>query len=439
MDELRRQVRHAQRRLILQQLLSAVLWSLFIALTVAALGIAIRKIWPLPVDGELWMWSWIAGAVVVGLLTAGFLTFLRRHRALDAAVEIDRRFGLKERVSSCLSLTDDERHSQAGQALTDDAIRRVVQVEVPNGFRIAAGRWAWLPLAAAIVVFALTLLSDAKPDAPAKAQAATVTAKQRVHNSTKILKKKLEQRRQQAAEKGLEEAGDLFKKIERGMDDLAKKEDVNRQKALVKLNDLVQDIKQRQQQLGSKDDLRKQLNHLKDLSQGPADRMAQAIKDGDFRSALGEVKKLEEQLRKNELSEEEKQKLKQQLEQMRDKLQQLAAGHSQAKRDLEEQIKQKLSQGDREAAGKLQRQLDRLVRQDQQMERLSQMAQQLNQCSQCLQSGRAQDAAQQLSDLAAGLEQLQEELEEWDMLEDVMNEIADTKDAMACPHCRGMG
>ena len=439
MDDLQRQVRQAQRRLMLQQGLSALLWSLFGALILAAVGIAARKIWPLAVDGRTWMWSWIGGGLLVGSLAAGLVTWVNRRRRLDAAVEIDRRFGLKERVSSCLALDDHQLKSPAGQALLEDATRRIAQVDVSERFQISAGRWAWLPFAAAAVVFGLTLFSDAQPDPQATAQAATVSAKKRVKNSTQTLKKRIEQQRQSAVERGLEDAGELFKKIEQGMEQLEKREDVDRQTAMVKLNDLVKEIKDRQEQLGSRDEVRKQLNQLKDLTQGPADRMAQAIKDGDFRAALAEVKKLEEQIRKNELSQEEKEQLQQQLDQMRNKLQQLSEAHAQAKRDLEEQIQQKLSQNDREAAGKLQRQLDQLMRQNEQMERLNQMAQKLSQCSECLQNGQAQGAAEQLSDLADGLEQWSQELDELEMLEQTLNEFADARDAMSCPHCSGMG
>ncbi len=164
MDDLKRQVRHAQRRLIAQQLFTAVVWSLTVALALAALGIALCKAWPLPVDGKTWVWSWIAGAVALGLLTAGIFTWLRRRGPLDAAVELDRRFGLKERVSSCLALTEDELGTQAGQALLDDASRRVVQVDVSEEFRVAAGRWAWLPLVVAAVACGLMFLPDARPE-----------------------------------------------------------------------------------------------------------------------------------------------------------------------------------------------------------------------------------------------------------------------------------
>ena len=46
-------------------------------------------------------------------------------RIRRSAIELDRRFGLKERVSSVLSLQSDELETEAGQALLTDAVRRV--------------------------------------------------------------------------------------------------------------------------------------------------------------------------------------------------------------------------------------------------------------------------------------------------------------------------
>ena len=157
-------------------------------------------------------------------------------------------------------------------------------------------------------------MSDATPDSSTTTQAATVQVEQRVLNSTENLKKKLEERRKKAIERGLTEAGDLFKKLEQGVDSLNKNEDVDRQNALVKLNDLARDLQQRQKDLLSRDDLRKQLNTLKDIKQGPADRMAKAMKQGDFKAALNELKQLQDQLAKSELSEEEQKQLRDQLE-----------------------------------------------------------------------------------------------------------------------------
>ena len=88
MNDLKRQVQRARRRLVFQQFLSITLWKLFASLVVAALGVAIPKVWPVSVEASTWMWSWIGGALGVGFVVALTLTIVHRKNALDAAIEI---------------------------------------------------------------------------------------------------------------------------------------------------------------------------------------------------------------------------------------------------------------------------------------------------------------------------------------------------------------
>jgi hypothetical protein len=439
MNDLKRQVNLAHRRLVIQQFLEVVPWTLCGTLLLAAGAVLLTKLMPLEADARIWPLAWIGGALLSGLLLAALITALRRGSRLNAAIELDRRCGLKERVSSCLSLTPEELESEAGQALMQDAIRRVSKVDVGDQFHVRGNRWALLPVGAAVLAFALTLLSDAQRDPASTAQGATVKVEKRVLNSTENLKKKLEERQKKALEQGLKDAGELFKKLEQGVDSLGKKDDVDRQQALVKLNDLARDLQQRQQQLLDRDDLRKQLNALKDIKQGPAERMAKAMKQGDFQAALNELKQLQDKLKQGEMSDPEKQQLQQQLSEMKDKLQQMAQAHEQSKQDLQRQIEQKLAQGDRQAAGELQKKLDQLTRRDLPMKQLDKLAQKLGECSQCMQAGQMAQAAQALGDLASDLEGMQKELAEMDLLEDALDQIASAKDAMGCENCNGMG
>src|SRR5262245_4636513 len=105
MEEIKRQVGRARRRLVLQQFLRVIGWSLFTSLLLAAIGLAIPRIWVLDVQQQVWDWSWIGGGIGVGLVMAAVWTYVIRRTRLDAAIELDRRFGLKERVSSTLALT----------------------------------------------------------------------------------------------------------------------------------------------------------------------------------------------------------------------------------------------------------------------------------------------------------------------------------------------
>ncbi len=92
-----------RRRLWWQSLGSKLAWCWCAALLVAALAIGLGKLTP-ALDQQLWAIGWIGGSLCVGLAAAVVWTTMRQASTLAAALEIDRRFGLKERVSSTLSL-----------------------------------------------------------------------------------------------------------------------------------------------------------------------------------------------------------------------------------------------------------------------------------------------------------------------------------------------
>jgi hypothetical protein len=70
-EEIKRQVGRAHRRLVMQQFLAVCGWSLFATLLVAAIGLAIPRVWVLNIDKQIWDWSWIGGGLAAGLLLAG--------------------------------------------------------------------------------------------------------------------------------------------------------------------------------------------------------------------------------------------------------------------------------------------------------------------------------------------------------------------------------
>ncbi len=441
MEEIKKQVARARRRLVLQQFGVIAAWSLFVCLVIAAAAMAVPKIWPIPtLDYQLWVWGWIGGAVGVALVAAVVITWLVRRSTLEAAMEIDRRFGLKERVASSLSLHPSELESEAGHALVDDAVRRVSRIDVPERFPFAFNWRALLPLLPAAAVFVLAVFVDnATPD-PSSASASTVADAEQVKNAAAALKKKVvEQRKKAEAEKGLQEIADMFKKFEEAVDEMAKSEKADRKEAMIKLNDLAKDLEKRKDQLGGAEQMRDQMKGMKNLNRGPADKIAQAMKEGNFNKALEEVKNLQEKLKNDELTEAEKKELMEQLSQMEKKLQDLVDAHERAKQELAERIKQAEKAGDQAAAGELQQQLDKMKQADKAMSRMQQMANKLGQCKQCMQQGDMQDAASQLGQMADELQDMQAELAQLETLDEMLDQIADAKDSMNCKNCNGQG
>ena len=440
MDQLRQQVARARRRLVLEQFLGRLVWCLLGTLTFAAIGVAVPRIIAIEILWANWDLAWLVGALAVGFLGATAWTLISHRGPLDAAIEIDRRFDLRERVASSLSLSPDEQTSDAGRAVVNDALRAVRRIDVDEKFRVQLGRRAWWPLVPAVIAFLLAAFVDNRQAASSVDPASAAHIEKQTKTALESLRKKIaEQRNKLAREKGLKAADDIFKQIEQGTRELADKKNIDQKKAAVKLNDLAKQIEERQQQMGGKDNLKQQLQNMKNLGAGPAEKAAQAMKQGDWKKALDEVEKLAKDLREGKLSDDDKQKLAEQLQKLKDKLEAAAQAHQQAQDDLKKQIEQMKRQGNLAKAGELQQKLDQLAKQKPQMDRLQKMAQQLGQCQKCMQQGDGQKAADALAQMAQQLDQMQQEMNEMEMLDAAMDQIEMAKDAMACKACNGEG
>ena len=74
-----------------------------------------------------------------------------------------------------------------------------------------------------------------------------------------------------------------------------------------------------------------------------------------------------------------------------------------------------------------------------QMEQLSQMAQQMKQAAEGMKKGDNKQAADAMAKLSEKLGGLQQEMDEMEMLDSAMEDIAECKSAMACKECEGEG
>ncbi|MCI0380990.1 MAG: hypothetical protein L0215_25680 [Gemmataceae bacterium] len=439
MDQLRQQVARARRRLVLEQFLGRLVWCLLGALTLATIAIAAPRLTAIEILPDNWDMAWLVGALGGGLLIAGVWTFITSRSQLDAAIEIDRRFELRERVASSLSLSSEDQATEAGRAVVNDALRAVGRIDVDEKFRVKLDRRAWWPLVPAAIVFVLVTFFDNRSAQSSLDPNAPVNIAKQVKQSAEALRKKIEEQRKKAEEKDLQAAKDIFKKIELATRELADKKDIDRTKAAVKLNDVAKQLEERRQQLGGKDGLKEQFQNMKNLGAGPAEKAAQAMKQGDWRKALQEIEKLAKDVRDGKLTEEDKQKLMKQLQQMKDKLEAANQARKQAMDDLKKQIEQQKQQGNLAKAGDLQRKLDQMQRQQQQMNKLQQMAQQMAQMQQALQQGDNQKAADAMNQMAQQLQQMQQEMNEMEMLDAALDQLEMAKDAMACEACMGEG
>jgi tetratricopeptide (TPR) repeat protein len=436
MEMLARQIRRAHRRMLLQAFIGRLAWCWSATLLLAILAIGAIKLWP-PTAESTWITVALSAAIGGGILAAALWTWLRRQSPLEAAVELDRRFGLKERVSSSVALDREQLASDVGQALVRDAQQRVGRLDVSHEFRLRLDRKALAPLAPALAAVLLVLFVNAR--APEAVATAVTTSETQIKKSTQTLVKKLEERRKEAAEKGLKEADGTLKQIEDAVKSQPDKNVAERKQTLVKLNELVKDIEKKRQQMTSAADLKQQLNQLKNLQSGPAERLGQALKNVDFKMAMKELDKLKAKLSDDKLSPQEKQVLAKQLDQLQQALEKKTQAHQDAKKELEKQIDAERRAGNTAAADKLQQQLDKLAEKTPQMERLDKMAQQMKQAAESMNKGDSKQAADSLAQLSEQLEGMQKEMDEMAMLDSALEEMADCKNAMTCKECEGEG
>jgi hypothetical protein len=439
MDQILAQVSRARRRLWLELFLNRLLLCWLATLGSALIAIAVPKliaIESLPANWSLWC---AMGGILAGILAALGWTLARGMSTLDAAVELDSRFDLRERVSSSLALSPADAASPAGQALLGDASRAIERVEVASRFGISIPRRRWLPVLTTGLAFALLSLVDNQPAQSSVDPHAVAHAKEQRENVSKTLKKRLVERKKQAAEKGLKEAAGLFDKLEKETEKLRKNPQADQKNSLVKLNDLAKQLEKRRSEVGNKESMRKQLANLDKLNQGPAEKMAQAMKNGDWQKAHEELQKLKEQLKQGELSEEQKKALAKQLEKMEQKMAEAAKAREQSMDNLKKQIQKQQEQGNTAKAGELQQKLDQMQAQQSQANKLNQLASKMGEAQQAMKEGDAQKAVEAMEQMSQEMESLEQDMKEGEMLDAAMAEMQSAKEAMACQECSGEG
>ncbi len=437
METIAKQVRRARWRLGLQRFLGVLAWCWFAGLFVALAGILAGKLHWL----EVAPWIWGVASLGIGLAVAVLWVVLTQRGPIDAAIEIDRRFGLKERISSALAMSPDERESEAGRALLEDAIRRADRIDVDEHFGVRPDKRLLLPLVPGLAALVVALfVSPLVVENPAEANTDPALSKKAVDKAQAALSEKLERQRKEAEKQGLKDAERLFEKLQKEAQDLSEKTQGDKKKALVQLNDLAKEIDKKREELGGAEEVKNQLRQLSKLDKtGPGDKFAKAVRKGDFQQAMKELEKLKQDLENGALSEEQKAELKSQIDEMKDKLDKMGQAHEKAKQDLQEQIDKAKKSGNAAEASKLEEQLEKLVQQGPQMDKLKDIAEKLGQCSKCMKDGQMKDAAGQLKQLQQDLDGLAQQLDQMEMLDEAKEQLQMARDQMTCPKCKGQG
>jgi hypothetical protein len=440
MNTIETQVRRARRRLILAKFAHLACWSLFVTWFIAAAAILARAIWVLPFDIAVWDWSWLGGSTLLAIVFAASVAIFTAPSVAKVAVEVDSRFGLRERLSSVVSLPSQDRETPMGRALVEDATRRAEPLDVRDRFSLSPTRLGWLPaLPAVLIVLAMFVGPAVAPNPDSDLSPELVSQTNQVKTAAEALKRKIQQQRERAEETGLKEAEDFFKKLETDLDKLATRPSLDQKDAMIAMNDIKKQLEQRRDELGTPDQMKTALSKMEDIQRGPGDSVVKAMQKGDFSEAQEKVKELADKLRDGKLTEQEKQELQKQMEQVRDKLDAAAEKNEEAKKQLQQQIDQAKKEGRSGDAAKMEQQMQQLEAEGAQMQQMQQMAEAMDQAAQCMKDGKMGEAADALEKMAEQLGDMQGEMQQLEDLKDTIQDLSQTKEQMRCSSCSGQG
>jgi hypothetical protein len=255
------------------------------------------------------------------------------------------------------------------------------------------------------------------------------------------LQRRVAERRAKAKQEGLHEAEDLLTRLEKATErELTAKPPAERQQALVKLNDLAKELAERREKLAGSEQMQRQLEAMKNLGAGPADKFAQALREGNLDLAMKELEKLAKQVEKGDLNAEQREQLAQQLDKMKQKLAEQADAQQAAEKKLEQQQAAAEAAGNKAEASRIAEKLAQMRKQGGGKQGLEQkMADQMAQAAKALREGRAQDAEAAMNAMGEELAQMQGEMAESELLDAAMDELADAKQSLSCKQCQGQG
>ncbi|MDB5353336.1 MAG: hypothetical protein JWN86_4583 [Planctomycetota bacterium] len=426
MREFDKPIGRAWRRMRFQRFLSALVWCWGAGLAVVAGIIAYEKIADRNLPGADWIPFAVAGGI--GLLTALLIAIFSGPSRVDAAVAIDRLFGLNDRLATTLTLPLELRETQAGRALIADTLRHVGDLDIGSKFGLALPRRAWIPLVPALLAVGLMFGPDwTKTQAGMLSKKSEMIDKEVAAKQMKTIAKSFAEKKKEAEAQQLSaETQKIMAEIQKATEKLAKSPPTEKDKAMVEMNKLQDTLKERQKQLGTAEQISKQLQQMKNMSnEGPADEFAKDMAKGDFEKAAKEIKQLAEKLKDGKMSEAEKKALKEQLNEMKQQMQKLA-NQEQRKKQLEEALKSGAISKEQ-----FQQQMDKLTEQSKDLQKMAQMAQQLQKAADALAQGDTKKAADALGMTEQQVAELAKQAQELESLDSAMADLQDAKNGMA--------
>jgi len=369
--ELAAKLRQVRIRLNVTRFLRYFVWSSAAGLLIAALAVIGDKRFGWGFDPVVAGVAAVSTAFVLAVLTAWFT----RKRDADAAAEIDQVFNLKERVTTLLSLPLELRESSAAIALQEDVERRTASLAVSEKIAVRAPRYSWAPAATLAALVGAALFTPYETNTASANSRNEAERKEVAKEQTAVLAKKLAEREKKDKPADPELAKDL-KGIAAKVDDISKdltKKGAKAEDAVLKLSDLARSVEEKRQKYDQFDKMKAMLAKMPNMKDGPAEKFAQALKMGDFKTAAEQLQDLQKKLQDGKLSEQDRKKLAEQLEKIQKQIKDMA-NLSKKEAELRKNITNK---------EQLAKELAKLAEEKKKLELMQKLAEKLGQCAQC--------------------------------------------------------
>ena len=453
MKTIHQKVGQVIRRVFLQSLVTRLPWFLFALLLLAAIAIGVPKFvywgWMADLDHQqLWNASWIWGAGGFAILLTLLSCWWTRMNPREAAEALDERFELQQRTSSAMRMTSQTTDPAFYNALVNDAERRMVDLVVGEKFPIKSKWPLLLPIIPLLVLAGLSLVpAVVAPEIP---ELAELEKEEKKELAELIRKASNRTENKTDVDKEMEATRIVQQAMEKAEKELTK-ENVSKKDAMVAINDVKKSIQDQQDKIGKADALKDRLKQLKEQTQGPADKMTDAMKEGKFGEASEQMKKLAEKIAKGELTKEDTQKLIKQMEEIKEQLDRANNEFEKKKQDLERQIQEAAAEGDLQRAADLEQQKKQLEQQQRQMQQMNKMGQQMQKLADALKEAQKQQQngqemnQQQKQQMQQAMKEMQQQLEEMEMdakqmeqLQEMMQKMDQMKENMKDGQMKGM-
>jgi len=421
---LQTQIRQAYRRLRFQSVLNALVWC-WAAAIFLAVGWCLLEPWVLSSAKPLLRWQIAAGLLAAGTLTALVIGWRRTPSLVETALSIDDRFGLRERVTTSLTLAPEQADSAAGRALLEDVNKKIAELDIRAKFPLTLSGWAGLVPAAALLLALVGVFYEPKQSKASLAKAELTAPPPNV----KELDQKMQdlKRKKPENDKSEKPKSEDLEKLEAELDQIANRPRNTKEEVRERLKDMTaleQQMKDKEKEMSEKNrTLKQQLQKLDKMAaaqgaEGPAKDLEKSLAQGKFDKAKEEIDRLAKQLQNNKMDEKTKEQLKDQLEKLKDKIEALAE-----QKEKERQLKE--MNLDPET---LKRELDQLKKDGQKMKDLANLAKQLGQAQQKLKEGDSQGAADMLAQAGEQLKKMDGTDKDLEDLRDQLTKLQDAKD-----------